>query len=176
MVPSRHAYAWAVHQRVVIVNGPAAVGKTTVGRLLAGRAANGVCISGDALADFIVTRVDGAVGTGLGYVNGATIAANFIRAGYALVVFEYCLESAAHVRRFLDAYDATAPVSLFTLWAPLHVVVEREQGRGDRPPLGERVEECYRSMESNLPELGHVVENVGPPAEVAAMLDELSAV
>ena len=52
-------------QRVVIVNGPAGVGKTTIGRLLAARAANGVCIHGDALADFIVTRVAGSVEQGL---------------------------------------------------------------------------------------------------------------
>jgi hypothetical protein len=108
-------------------------------------------------------------------VNGAAIAANFIRAGYGLVVFEYRLESAAHVRRFLDAYDATAPVSLFTLWAPFDVVVEREQFRIGRPPLGERVEACYRSMEASLADLGRVVENVGPPEEVARALDELSA-
>jgi predicted kinase len=176
MLPPAHAYACTVQQRVVIVNGPAGVGKTTVAGLLARRARNGVCIHGDALADFIVTRVDGAVETGLGYVNGATIAANFVRAGYDLVVFEYCLESPAHVRRFLDAYAAAAPVSLFTLWAPFDVVVEREQDRVGRPPLGARVEACYRSIESNLGELGHVVQNVGPPEEVAAVIDELSAV
>ena len=176
MVPPRHAYACAVHQRVVIVNGPAGVGKTTVGRLLAARVANGVCIHGDALAEFVVTRVDGAVETGLGDANGATIAANYVRAGYELVVFDYCFESHAHVRRFLDVYDAPAPVTLFTLWAPLGVVAEREQGRVGRPPLGERVEECYRTMESNLADLGRVVENAGPPDEVAAVLDELSAV
>ncbi len=78
--------------RVVILNGPAGVGKTTVGRLLAGRVTNGVCIEGDALASFIVTRVPGAVRAGLGYENGATIAANYLRGGYELVVFEYCFE------------------------------------------------------------------------------------
>jgi hypothetical protein len=30
-------------------------------------------------------------------------------------------------------------------------------------------------MESNLGELGHIVQNAGPPEEVAAVLDELSA-
>jgi chloramphenicol 3-O-phosphotransferase len=175
MLAPAHAYAGAVRQRVVIVNGPAGVGKTTIGRLLARRAPNGVCIHGDGLAKFIVTRVEGAVETGLGYVNGATIAANFIRAGYDLVVFEYCLESAAHVRRFLDAYDAAAPVSLLTLWAPLDVVVERERERVGRTPLRERVEAGYRAMESSLGELGHIVQNVGPPEDVAALLDELSS-
>jgi predicted ABC-type ATPase len=43
-------------QRVVINNGPSGVGKTTIGRLLAARVTNGVCIHGDALAGFIVAR------------------------------------------------------------------------------------------------------------------------
>ena len=171
MLPPAHAYAWAVQQRVVIVNGPAGVGKTTVAGRLARRARNGVCIHGDALADFIVTRVDGAVETGLGNVNGATIAANFIRAGYDLVVFEYCFESAAHVRRSSTRTTPSPPVSLFTLRGPFDVVVEREQERVGRRPLRARVAACYRSIESNLGELG----NVGPPEEVAAALDELSA-
>ena len=100
-------------QRVVILNGPPGVGKTTIGRLLAARAANGACIGGDALAGFIVTRVAGSVDQGPGYVNGATIAANYLRAGYDLVVFEYSFEHPRHVHRFLEAYDEAAPVSLF---------------------------------------------------------------
>jgi hypothetical protein len=107
-------------------------------------------------------------------VNGATLAANYIRAGYELVVFEYCFEAARHVRRFLDAYDARAPVSVFTLWAPFDTIVEREGRRVGRPPLGDRVEACFRSIESNLAELGEVVDNVGAPEEVAATLDALS--
>lgn len=39
-----------------MLNGPSGVGKSTIARLLAGRVANGACIHGDALADFIVTR------------------------------------------------------------------------------------------------------------------------
>ena len=161
-------------QRVVIVNGPAGVGKTTIGRLLAARAANGVCIHGDALSDFIVTRVAGSVEQGLGYVNGATIAANYLRAGYGLVVFEYCFEHPRHVQRFLDAYDAAAPVSLFTLWAPLELLQQREGSRDGRRRLGDRVEACYRSMQANLDGLGHVLENLDAPERIAETLDELS--
>ena len=57
--------------RLILLNGPAGVGKTTVGRLLAGLVPNGACIHGDSLKDFVVSRVEGAVGGGLGYVNGA---------------------------------------------------------------------------------------------------------
>ncbi|HEY3764398.1 MAG TPA: DNA repair protein RecO [Gaiellales bacterium] len=161
-------------QRVVVVNGPAGVGKTTVGRLLAGRSANGACIEGDALAGFIVTRERGAVAQGLGYEHGATLASNFVGAGYELVVFEYCFEEGAQVQRFLRAYTAAAPVFVFTLWAPLPVVLERERTRAERPRLGDRVVECYRSMERGLTELGQVIESTDAPAAVAARIDALS--
>ncbi len=161
-------------QLVVILNGPAGVGKTTVGRLLAGRVANGVCIEGDALAAFIVTRAPGAVHAGLGYENGATIAANYVRAGYDLVVFEYCFEERRHVQRFLDAYTAPAPVFLFTLWAPLAVVAEREAARNGRSPLGERVAACHREMAARLGELGEVIEALAVRVEIAELLDRRS--
>lgn len=161
-------------QRVVILNGPAGVGKTTVGRLLAARAENGVCIDGDALAGFIVTRTPGAVREGLSYENGATIAANYVRAGYDLVVFEYCFEERGHVKRFLDAYAAAAPVFLFTLWAPLVVVEERERARAGRSRLGERVAACHRAMAARLDELGEVVEALAPPPEIAELIDRRS--
>jgi predicted ABC-type ATPase len=161
-------------QRVVIVNGPAGVGKTTVGRLLAARAANGACIEGDALAGFIVTREPGMVRQGLAYANGATIAANYARAGYDLVVFECCFEERGHVQRFLDAYTAAVQVFLFTLWAPLAVVKEREQARAGRPRLGERVVTCHRAMAARLDELGEVVEALAPPQQIAELLDRRS--
>ena len=161
--------------RVVILNGPAGVGKTTVGRLLAARARNGVCIEGDALAGFIVTRDLAAVRTGMGYENGATLAANFVRAGYDLVVFEYCFEQPAHLSRFLDAYDGPAPVSVFTLWAPLAVVQARETSRAGRDPLGDRVAACHRTMERHLAGLGEVVAADAPAAEIAELLDRRSS-
>lgn len=154
---------------VVLLNGPAGVGKTTVGRSRAGLAANGACIHGDALAGFIVSRVEGGVESGLGYTNGATLAANFV-AGYDLVVFEYVFERRAHVERFVASFHppAALPVHLFTLWAPLATVIAREQARPDRRPLGDRVERCYRTLEAALPELGHRIDNgVASPADVA---------
>ena len=149
----------------MILNGPAGIGKTTTARALATVAENGAAIHGDDLRDFIVTRRDGSVRQGLGYRNGASVAANFIEGGYDLVVFEYVFETASGLEDFRDAYDASAPVHVFTLWAPLDVVIAREDGRPGRRPLGSRVETCYRTMESNLDTLGSLVHTVGQPVD-----------
>ena len=148
----------AIQQRIVLLNGPAGVGKTTVGTALASLVPNGVCIHGDHLAGFIVSRVAGQVESGLGYKNGATVAVNFIEAGYELVVFEYVFERPGNVDRFLRAFRARSPVHLFTLWAPLDVILDRERTRTNREPLGDRVAECYRSIESNLGRIGERVD------------------
>ena len=163
-----------MRRQVIILNGPAGVGKTTVGRRLAGLAPNGACVHGDCLREFVVSRVAGEVAGGLAYVNGAAVAATFLRAGYERVVVEFVFEHPRHVRRFMDAFPLPVPVHLFTLWAPLEVVIAREAARPDRARLGARVAECHRAIAAALPDLGLVVESGDLPAErVARRIDGL---
>ena len=121
-----------------------------------------------------MSRVDGAVSGGLGYVNGARVAATFIEAGYDLVVFEYVFEHPSNVDRFLASFHLPVPVHLFTLWAPLSVVMEREQARPDRDRLGQRVVSCYRSIERHMGQLGRIIDTDDwPVADVAAHIHRL---
>ena len=160
--------------RVILLNGPPGVGKTTVGRLLAGLSPNGACIHGDCLKYFVVSRVDGAVRGGLGYINGATMAANFVEAGYECVVFEFVFEQLSHVDHFVSACRAPVPVHLFTLWAPLETVLAREQGRPNRDPLGDRVAACYETMAQNLDLLGKRIETAAiSPDMIARTIGQL---
>lgn len=161
--------------RVILLNGPAGVGKTTVGTALASLVNNGACIHGDHLKSFIVSQVEGKVEGGLGYKNGAAVATNFITAGYELVVFEYVFEKPTHVARFLEFFQPKVPVHLFTLWAPLKVIIEREQARQNRSPLNKRVVECYKTIERNLDQLGHRIDNTGAqPIDIAGLIYYLS--
>jgi hypothetical protein len=120
--------------------------------------ANGACVHGDALKDFIVSRQDGTVRQGLGFLNGASIVTNFVQGGYDLVVFDYVFEKPHGLDVFRSGYYGTAPVHLFTLWADLDRVMYRERTRPDREPLGQRVADCYRTMEQHLGSLGCVVD------------------
>ncbi len=157
---------------VIILNGPAGVGKSVVGRALAALVSNGACIHGDDLKAFAVTRQESTVRGGLAYINGAAVAANFLDAGYTRVVFEFVFETPTAVRHFLDAFTPAVPVHLFTLWAPLEITIAREASRlyrdrvGGR--LGDRVAECHRAMAAHLNQLGEIVENVGGSADETA--------
>jgi predicted kinase len=156
--------------RVVLLNGPAGVGKTTIGRRLAATARNGVCIHGDELKRFVVAREPGAVEQGLSYVGAAALADVNLAAGYELVVFEYVFERRAHAKRFLRALRSDVPVALLTLWAPLEVVAAREAARPGRDRLGERVAACWHALAANRHELGVVVDARGSVDEVLEKL------
>jgi len=160
-----------VNAKIILLNGPAGVGKTTIGRALAATARNGVCIHGDDLKNFIVTRDLTQVAGGLAYKNAASLACNFIDGGYDLVVVDFVFEQPHHVQRFCREISATIAIHLVTLWAPLPTVLARERARPHRERLGERVIVCYRTLEANLSALGHVVHNVEQsPAVLAAQI------
>lgn len=156
-------------KRVVLLNGPAGVGKTTLGRRLAATARNGVCIHGDDLKHFVVAREPGTVQQGLSYVGGAALTDVFLDAGYDLVVFEFIFTRGSHVERFRRALSCDVPVHLLTLWAPLETVAEREVLRSNRERLGERVAECWNELAEHLTELGAVIDARGPEDEVLAV-------
>jgi chloramphenicol 3-O-phosphotransferase len=153
---------------VVVLNGPAGVGKTTVGRALAATAGNGACVHGDDFKRFVVAREPGTVEQGLSYVAGAAVTDVFLAAGYDLVVFDFVFERRADVDRYLMRLRAEAVVHLLTLWAPLETVAMRERTRPERARLGARAVRCWQAMALSLTELGAVVDARGAVDEVLA--------
>jgi chloramphenicol 3-O-phosphotransferase len=159
----------AAGDRVVLLNGPAGVGKTTLGRRLAATARNGVCIHGDDLKRFVVAREAGTVEQGLSYVGGAALADVFLDAGYDLVVVEFIFARREHVERFRRALRSDVAVDLVTLWAPLATVAEREVARPNRDRLDGRLAECWHELAAHLGELGAVIDARGSVEQVLAV-------
>jgi hypothetical protein len=129
------------------------------------------CIHGDDFPGYIVNRDLKKVATGLGYKNGATVTSNFIDGGYDLVVYDYIFEDQTHIPKFVMNLTVDCDVHFFTLWATKEIIVDREAKRLGRYPLGDRVSECYNTMEKSLNNLGFVVDTRNKhPEAIAEMI------
>lgn len=152
---------------VVIINGPAGVGKTSVSSKLAEMLPGTINVSGDAIRWFAPPDVGQHLGAGSTYRAGASLASAYLGMGAPRIIFEYVFDAAEKVSRFCQWLPPDTPVYLFTIWAPIEAVIEREATRKGREPLGDLTIQTYRAVERNLRSLGCTVQNITSP-EVAA--------
>jgi chloramphenicol 3-O-phosphotransferase len=157
-------------QCVVVLNGPAGIGKSTVARELAARSANGVWIEGDALKAFIVTR-DGHRPRGMAFRVAGAAATVYLDAGFDLIQFDFVFHNAGEVDQFTRTLPAGTDVHVVTLWADLATVTAREAGRPGREPLGAMLGERWRRVRDNLPDLGVAVPADSPVADVVLAVE-----
>jgi predicted kinase len=96
--------------RVLVLTGPPAVGKTTIGRLLAGSRPRGVLVDIDDVRHMVVgghaapwDGVEGRAQQHLGVINGCGLARTFVQHGYDVVIVDVLTnDTAARYREFLD--------------------------------------------------------------------------
>lgn len=156
---------------VVILNGPGGVGKSTIAQCLAMRWPDCVHIGGDALRTFSPEDAARFLGSGSTYRAGGSLTRTYLALGAQIVLFEYIFAVPEHLELFRAPLPATARLHPVTLWAPLDAVRERERTRPGRTPLGARLLSTYWTMASNLPHLGHVVENTGSVEETIGKIE-----
>ena len=158
---------------LLIINGPPGVGKTTVARHLAGGKPGTVCVHGDDLRAFAPADARAHLGGGSTYRAAAALVRAYLGMGATRVLFDYVFLRRSHVEHFFGALgDTDAPVTMFTLWAPLAVVEAREAERPLRSPLGEAVRECWEEIDRNRAHLGRfIAADTASVGDIARQLD-----
>src|SRR5437868_4785017 len=114
--------------RVLLLNGPAAVGKTTVSGLLAARTTGTIHISGDVLRRFAPADPElarAALGPGSTYHVGGALAAAYLQLGAQTVIFDYVFETPLQLDRFSTQLPPGISLSVITLWAALETLRRR---------------------------------------------------
>lgn len=153
--------------QVIIINGPAGVGKSTICRVLSELSPGTIAISGDALRHFAPRDVRDHLGPGSTYRAGAALATAYLDMGATRIVFDYIFDSPEKLALFRSGLPAWVATHCFTLWAPLERVIEREARRDGRERLGDAVVTTFRALERNLHALGHVIANTETPEATA---------
>lgn len=140
--------------KIIIINGPPGVGKSTTSELLAQFYQNSVYIRGDDIKHWIINKNSSTLARGLTYINGATCCHNYVQAGYEFIIFDYVFTKKIHVERFTENSRIKHCCFLFTLIAPLSIIKQREQLRQNRKPLGEAIDIAYNEITQNKADLG----------------------
>jgi ribose 1,5-bisphosphokinase PhnN len=156
---------------IVVLNGPAGVGKSTVGRQLAARSANGIHIAGDSLREFVVTR-EAHRPTGLAFRAAAALIEVYADAGFDRIVFDFVFEGPEHLRPLRTALAPAPEFTLITLWAAPAVLRARKaaRGRGDEH-ITDQVGHRLARMRANLAGLGVIVPADGGVDEVVRAIE-----
>jgi chloramphenicol 3-O-phosphotransferase len=144
---------------VVIVTGPAGVGKSTVARELCLRFDRAAHISVDSLRDMVVSGYASPIPgesdpteaeeqIRLGIANAAALARNFAESGM-LAVIDDVLETSGELDAYLDALGAGVDLRMVTLLADRAILARRDAERPHDQQMGTRSQDLHHIFMTN---------------------------
>lgn len=173
-VNDRSSSRGALAACTVLISGPSAAGKSTVGSLLAQRFERGVYLEGDwfrravvsGRADMTPDPSDEALRQlGLRYQLSAASTDRYRREGFGVVVED--VVAGTLLEGFVSLFTIQ-PVRLFVLMPSFAVVQEREAGRAGTGYHDWAAEDLYALFEHDTPRIGHWLDTSdASPAETA---------
>ncbi len=168
---------------MVVINGPAGVGKSSAAHRLAARNTSSAVVSGDALKGFIVDLPRAADGDAnparwVTYRTAARVVAEMLDSGFTFIVVDFVFGARAQFDAFLEALGERAvEITFVTLWASAGVLEARRKRRGvDDSRFRHLIDGSRERLAPSLDELGDVIETDGlDVVEVVGAIEKLLA-
>jgi broad-specificity NMP kinase len=164
------------NQTLLVINGPAGVGKSTIASLLVKKRKGSALVRGDQLKDFVIDKPDDDRASRVTYRNGAAVCSELLESGFRFVVFDFIFNDLDARNDFLTRVQpAVSFVTVFvTLWASQHVVLNRRRSRIEEDRYVHLMEESWNQISSQLSELGEDIDtNDRTPEQVCSSIEEL---
>jgi predicted kinase len=145
-------------KKVIIINGPSGVGKSTISHIISRDIKKGVHIDVDILRHLVANHRLTHAQVHLAYRNAAALANNFINHGYTVIVdgvFPNGNDLALFCRTLKNP---RASIYVFTLSGELPVLQQREAMKMGSDSYSRRVQKLHRAMKAEASRLGVMVD------------------
>ena len=145
-------------RKIIIINGPSGVGKSTVSHILSRSVKKGVHIDVDILRHLVAEHRLTRGQIDLAYRNAAALTDNFLEAGY-MVIVDGVFPTGKDLGIFCRALKTrNAAVYGYTLSGDVQVLQQREEMKTGSGKLRQHVRKLHNSMHADAGNLGVFVD------------------
>jgi predicted kinase len=155
--------------KVIIINGPSGVGKSTISHILSRSIRKGVHIDVDILRHLVANHRLTREQVALAYRNAASLADNFLAAGYTVII-DGVFPTGKDLVTFRNALKTVnTAIYVYTLSGRLQVIQQREAMKTGSERLKRHVKKLHNSMHADADRLGIIIDttNLGIMETVA---------
>ncbi|MEQ8279230.1 MAG: zeta toxin family protein [Deltaproteobacteria bacterium] len=157
--------------KIAIITGPPGAGKTTICQRLREAFPEAVYIDGDAVRRFAPADARAVLGGGSTYRAAGALSRAYLEMGAELVLVDYVFRNPTDIARFTSQIHAETELSVFVVWTPLDVAIERAKQRG-RQTSSDDVRRAWKELaEQRTKDFGRFVSNDTDAKEAARAIE-----